>query len=128
MIDRLLDLFAARFTPAPLEYVPLPGEEAWQAGDLAECILTDPWRLPSGQIGIGPVYLEVRIVDRVDIVRHSLTGEPAQFLVFTRYGRRGYEAIAFRKVRPRPDSATPAADAFLRQTRLLHSPLESEMS
>ncbi len=128
LIDRMLDMFARRFGRGYSEDQLDPAEERWQAGDVAECILDDPWRMAGGQIGIGPAFLEVRAVTRVKIAPHAHTGEIVQFLVFARYGSSTYEAIGFRKLQPRRDSATPAADAFLRQLHDLNAPLESEMS
>lgn len=128
LINRLIDTFARRFGGPPLRLELTPGEELWAAGDLAECILTDPWRLPSGQVGIGPVYQEVRLVDRVVVERHDHTGEAAQFLIFARYAPSVFEAIVFRKVTPRRDPPVPAMQAWLGREPELTSPLESEMS
>lgn len=130
LIDAMLDRFAQRFSkPSPaLEPVLAPGEPIWAAGDVAECISSGPWHMENGLIGTGPLYLEVRRVDRVEIAAHAHTGQLVQFLVFARYGTRTFEAIAFRKIEPRPDSPIPAAAAWINRQHQLHSPLESEMS
>lgn len=129
LIDRIRDAVVTRLFRSAGALKLAPGEPQWAAGDVAECICEGPWRLASGQPGIGPVYLEIRCVDRVVIEPHAHTGELVQFLVFARYGRDlRYEAIAFRKIEPRADAAIPAAAAWLNSTRELHSPLESEMS
>lgn len=95
-----------------------PCDAHWCAGDLAQCMLDDPWRRPDGQIGTGPVLGEVRPVDRVVVRRHAHTGEMAAFLVFTRFGDAWFEAIAFRKYQP-----------CARPVQLpLTQPFESEMS
>lgn len=123
LIDRLRTLFTRR--PPPLT----PDQaEGWEPGDMAECLFEGPWHNCYGLVGVGPVPGEIRIVERIEVRPHRQSGELAAFLVFARYAPASFEAVCFRRPRPRADLAVPAVAAWLDHVRKPEHPLESEMS
>lgn len=87
-----------------------PGDD-WRPGDLAECVVADPWYRGDGALQPeGPRLGEIRMVTGVSGSRHF---PERVFLHFARYGRRKYDAAAFRKIVPRADARVAAEGGTL---------------
>ncbi len=112
----LRNLFGRRKSVGPSVHGDSP--EDWRAGDLAECLHDGVWFI--GAIiptDIGPRKDEVRYVADVEIVPHPFDrGRKTAMLGFDRYVAR-FDAVAFRKITPRADSATAADAEFVRRLR-----------
>ena len=120
-LRRLIGLEAMQ-PPAPSAR----SDDAWQPGDLAECIHSGPWWFgglyPHAD---GPQLGEQRIVEAAPFAIVPFTGERQQFLRFKRYAPAGYQAVCFRKVTPRADEAIAGDAASLRD--LLNQPVNPEL-
>lgn len=100
----LFSRFKAR--PAP-KHIPLPVDEDWKPGDLAECLHGGPWFEFGAADGCrtGPDRGEIHCVSLV--TAGYWTGRVVIGLRFTRWPR-SFEAGAFRKISPRADVAERA--------------------
>ncbi|OZA21396.1 MAG: hypothetical protein B7X90_01925 [Novosphingobium sp. 17-62-19] len=111
--------------PEPVEG-PRPEDKSWQAGDIAECIVTNDWIVMrrSGVVAApGPAKGDVHIVNRVMMSSHPMRGEIV-FLALR--GLPGWwEAACFRKIQPVADKAEAADSTFLKDLhhRLARQPV-----
>lgn len=94
---------------------PRPPAEDWAAGDLAECVTRGPWY----SFADGHRSENAPIRGERYVVRHARVGDSGCLLLeFGRFGRRGYDARGFRKVRPEADEPVAADSAFVERLRV----------
>lgn len=111
-------------TPAPAPAKAGDSPEDWHAGDLARCINDDGWWLGGIFPTSGPELGEIRLVKRVTLAPHPMTGKPAQVLWFSLNDRAGYLACAFRKAELRKDRAVAAEAEFIALVRKTPEPAD----
>jgi hypothetical protein len=102
-IGRRLIRRIARLVPGRSR-LPSIDPQDWQAGDIAECFIADPWYRVSGQPASGPQLGERRRV--VEVTPSACTCSACRGRVYLRFPDHPtdrYHSACFRKVRPQPD-------------------------
>jgi len=108
----------------PRSEAPFEGEN-WSAGEMAECRPAGggvDWADPQMVAGPGPSVGEVYRVLAVTIELCPWDRVRVCALTFSRWPDLTFDSREFRKIEPRADRATPAADAFIAQLRHLAQP------
>lgn len=91
-----------------------PTDEAWQAGDIAECLVDGQWRLIGGQVIRGPALGDRnRVVSLREAACRCPNCAAFLFLEFPGFGEQAYASNCFRKVAPQADAQVAAEPDFL---------------